>query len=1001
MSHRLTKEELDEQFEQFLKESVSDDSIDLGSSSKRSSVLDTLGQVTHKPAEKSKASRPWWQEDEDSEDTPGRGLLASGKTFRKSLRKSQPIQEEDEEQPKATDRGEEEEGECGAEQVLMSRDSLEPEESVMASGPAPDAAVMGLDTLNEEEEKARFFEHLEKGASSTIDYSRLNRELDSTESLMKAEDAGNEEERGRDRLQESRGSPASLNYSEDFEEEGSFREAQDKKSEGSAMLAKVSLHDSLDSLGGAQEAEASEHAQREEWPGPGEAETTGPAQSYGQSGVSEMEALQEAYRKISHSVGDVVDHEQSASLADNERDTSPFTPSLEHSKGTLKNTMTTGSDLPTAEELMRPIGPDSGFARGFALQPVSEAEPQPETKKPFPDPASPEAMTGDNQSMAPAPRESMEDTDKEYRRIREQVEHLMQYEEDLPPKHSPPQSKGKKQQVSEWSPVSWGQDAPPPTSWRKSSLPPAKSKRVTNRPPPPVTRTSVSSRTGPVARSSPIAQRKPVSQGPKSSPKPRSLAHGAKGVGSQTDAGLKVSSELIASVQSFADYLQQQIERTSGQEERCRDNSEVQHHTGRRSDIREASSQDIPSMVSVVKPPGSVQREEQTEHRSSEHPLVDRLKMQLNQKEAELKAREEELLLAHGKEVIALKQENYILQSKLRGLEEANRKRRWSFGEASDPVTEEKLRLIEKEVKEQETLIQGYHQENEKLYQQVKALQAQSKQNEEAMFMENQRLLAELAATKEQISRINSVQRIVGNDSEPGPSCSAADLLAQVQALQKTEARLMEETRRLRQEKQALEVDLEMMKKERDQAKTQVIYTSGDKSFEIKLLEEKHREEVLALKKRLQWYAENQELLDKDAARLRLATEETQKLKQQVERLKMEVGKREGQQQQKAMKERASDAKRIQDLERQVREMEKILRRRHPNSLPALIFAAASAGGAGAESSQSVALLERRIRRLEAELEGKDEEAKRSLRAMEQQYHRIKGLHPPKAAFED
>lgn len=79
--------------------------------------------------------------------------------------------------------------------------------------------------------------------------------------------------------------------------------------------------------------------------------------------------------------------------------------------------------------------------------------------------------------------------------------------------------------------------------------------------------------------------------------------------------------------------------------------------------------------------------------------------------------------------------------------------------------------------------------------------------------------------------------------------------------------------------------------------------------------------------------------------------------------------------------------------------MEEILRRRHPNSLPALMFAAAAAGGerggeshpcAALQPSHSAALLERRIHRLEAELEGRDEEAKRSLRAMEQHFHRIK-----------
>lgn len=83
----------------------------------------------------------------------------------------------------------------------------------------------------------------------------------------------------------------------------------------------------------------------------------------------------------------------------------------------------------------------------------------------------------------------------------------------------------------------------------------------------------------------------------------------------------------------------------------------------------------------------------------------------------------------------------------------------------------------------------------------------------------------------------------------------------------------------------------------------------------------------------------------------------------------------------------------------QVKEMEEILRRRHPNSLPALMFAAAATGGerggeshpcAAPQPSHSAALLERRIHRLEAELEGRDEEAKRSLRAMEQHFHRIK-----------
>lgn len=80
-----------------------------------------------------------------------------------------------------------------------------------------------------------------------------------------------------------------------------------------------------------------------------------------------------------------------------------------------------------------------------------------------------------------------------------------------------------------------------------------------------------------------------------------------------------------------------------------------------------------------------------------------------------------------------------------------------------------------------------------------------------------------------------------------------------------------------------------------------------------------------------------------------------------------------------------------------MKELEQILRHRNPNSLPALIYAAASAGGeedvgtAKASSpSRIVTLLEHRIQRLEAELENHDEEAKRSLRAMEQRFHSVK-----------
>ncbi|XP_064802058.1 centrosomal protein of 162 kDa [Oncorhynchus masou masou] len=993
MAHRLTKDELDEQFEKFLKESVSDDSVDLGGSAKRSSVLDSLGRASQKPPPKTSAAPvPWWQED-DSEETPGRGLLRSEKTFCKSLRRSQPIQEEEEElQHQGVERGSEEEE--GAEPVIFSRDSLEPEDSVMASGPGQNAAVglgLGMDSLEEEEEKARFFAHLEGGVSSTIDYSRLNKDLDSTSAsttattLRKVAVAGVDQREEERAMESDRLSPASPHYSEDEDFEDEAIEEEPKRP---AMLTKVSLHDSLDSTGellppGA-DSDTNEEPGRNQ--GAESIETALPAQSYGQSGASEMEALQEAYRQISGSLEDSDHHHHPSSPVRRERrrksNPVPVSPSVpELSRGTLLAPVsTTESELPTAEELMRPIRPDSmDDTRGFTLQPASGTQ--------FTSEKTGQSLC--HRSRESSPRRSAEpDTPPASpgprpRSIREEVQRLMKQDQDSssPDLTSTNPSNKRSQRVPGRSTVA----GPFTSSLRKPYVAPGRS-RVESKPSAVATRTSGARKSGPtrpwaVAKPpSPLTQRKPLSQTTYQSLSPL-LSETDKDCG-----GLRVSSELVAGVQSFAAFLQQQHRMET------RGRQDTSHTVS-----CETKGQQEPSQTQTECPSESKSepREEGRSGEVKESPLVSRLRLQLAQRERELHTREEELLLQYDTEVSSLRQENYLLQSKLHSTEEANSRKKGRLGRGLDgpldPLTEDKLRLIEKEVKEQETIIQGYQQENEKLYLQMKALQAQSKLNEEVMFTENQRLLNELALTKEQMSNSPGT---VGNVGCVAHIQRITQLLGQMQAAQRTEERLVEETHRLKQEKQALEVDLEMMRKERDLAKAQVVYTSGDKSFELQVAENRHKEEVCVLKKRLQWYAENQELLDRDSARLRAATADTHKLTEEVEKLKMEVGKRANQ---SKTKERAGDAKRIQDLERQVKEMEKILRQRNPNSLPALIYAAANAPAVdedgGAKSSpptQTRALLERRIQRLEAELESRDDETKRSLRAMEQQYQRIK-----------
>ncbi|KAM7382365.1 hypothetical protein PAMP_002096 [Pampus punctatissimus] len=786
------------------------------------------------------------------------GLLASGKPFRKSVRKSQPIHEEDEDSGDTVLNK-------GLEAAVLSRDSTDTE----SLAPAVNMNSMGLDTLEEEEEKARFFAQLEAGSSSTIDYSKLNRELDSTCSTMasnlrKAEDAveqgddDDDDDQRKDRLTETvRDSPA---YSEDFEDE----ENEKEKSKKSTILAK--------------------------------------GQSYVQSGGSEMEALHDAYRQI-HVVEDSDCHNLHYSSTEGRgrfnRPVSPSSPP-QHAGQSLQPASTNESELPTAEELMRPIRPKTDHIGGFSFQPVSAVEFDQEKtfrsmERTFPNVASPDShqrqpekadSTGSKvaKGLTYHPSSSPDHSNRDLTwSIREEVERLMQ-DQKFSPHTSSQAGRAKKLQASRGSTTSHVSTF----SLRKPSVAAVRGSRVEGR-------TAVTSRSTGLSRAAVTAKsQSTVSQRPRE--KAKTTVSQEKDDCGYTEPGLKVSSELVASVQSLVTVLQQQID------------------TSNHKDATDSQSVRGPQETTLT----HLLKKSKEEDSS----LVDELRVQLAQKEKEL-----QIMKQGAEELNSLKQQNYLLQSKLWSAEEASQKRRLT--EATDSATEEKLQQIDKEVKEQEMLIKGYQQRNE--------------------------------------------------------------------------AKLSEDINRLKQEKQAVEVDMQLMKKERDLAKMQAISTServhilnvsGDKTFQMRVLEDKHREEVAALKKKLQWFAENQELLDRDAGRLKAATVQIHQLTEQVEKLKMEVGRRSSGHQRKA-KEKSVDTKRMQDLERQVKELEQILRRRNPNSLPALIYAAATTGGQEDEDATRISppsristLLERRILRLEAELESHDEEAKRSLRAMEQQFHR-------------
>uniref|UniRef100_A0A8C0EVZ9 Centrosomal protein of 162 kDa n=1 Tax=Bubo bubo TaxID=30461 RepID=A0A8C0EVZ9_BUBBB len=1004
MAHRFSKEELDEQFEEFLKESLSDDS--LGNSNKKSSILETLGQPRKQT--KKKDSVPWWISEEDLDDD---GMLGANGSFVKIQNTSQPMGENYENIHVEKMQLQKSNGVS----VSLSRDSLETNDSVLASGPNQSVVGVGLDTLEEQEEKEIFFAKLEREASSTIDYSRLNKELDSNDSVILAPFVRNEEtEKGEE---ESAHEEKPGSYSEDFEEETHANPAfktegsqvnqnimsgvdlspQEQEEGNTGMLAKVVLLDSQDSTTELQKAvETSGVALGERYvPEVSGIDMNEAGTSYGQT-TSDIEALHQAYHHIDQSLGDTDEQKlHDSAMAVSECLVQGVS---QNNDIYSKNMSTTESDLPTVEELMKPIKGHSCNIRNFDVDPESPVKLVGSTANdlishsPFKEHQhnavwETKLLEKFNRQESVFLQTAMNDNN--FQRVTEKEIQTSEVQPDV-----------LREKVVQDSLLSQGSKTKQalqscylknersesmttkPMLYKNIRSPASSHKKKSSYGPHGVVRSS-----GYGKPSSPSKQSFPVNE--KKTPKETSKKTSVK---SKSPADRTRSKEALFATRIIRSATNEPT--LKGSINRAMPGQSVVNNLGHqavdygRQYQHDLSFSPIKSCDRELYLLKRVQVAE--EDLNTARDLIQQLTSTVSQKEKEIETKIIELKTQHEKELSRLGQENYVLQSKLRSMEELTQEKRWTcWNTATIPVTEEKLAQIQKEIEDQEVIIQGYQQENEKLYKQMKELQIQNKKNEEQMFKENQCLMSELIVLREKIEKTNTQSQIV-QDSEPARNQSFTELISELRAAQKEEAKLQEEIRRLKQDKQALEVDLGQAKKERDLAKVEIASSSGEKSYEFKVMEESYKQEITHLKRRLQWYAENQDLLDKDAARLKDAREEIEKLKLEVEKLRTEAGNQ-CVQQKKRLRDRAADAKRIQDLERQIREMEGILKRRYPNSLPALIYAAAAEKTNDLSAkTNTVDFLERRIKKLETELEGKDDEAKKSLRAMEQQFQKIK-----------
>ncbi|XP_066461111.1 centrosomal protein of 162 kDa isoform X2 [Eleutherodactylus coqui] len=996
MSQRISKEELDEQFEQFLKESLSDDSF--GSSKK--SVLENLGKPNVKPTKKKVAS-PWWITEDDSDDGE---LARTSRSFLKSQNTSQPIEEVEEEYV--------EEMQKSIDPLVASieKDSLEIDESVVASGPNQAFHGVGLDTLEEQEEKERFFAILEKGASSTIDYSKLNKELDSTDSTpLTAYIRHNDRVQGEEDEDKGESKDVSVNYSEDFEDEPEANSDLVRKSEESndlmesktqtppedenhGMLAKVILIDSVDSTIDIQKT----LQQTQDGTEPVMAQGTNEAMGTGFSNPytnSDIEALHQAYQNLNSSIKDADDQSSDHKVTNTMTSCEPANDSKENS---LNKVLAGNSDISTVDDLMQRIRGDEHFSVSSINMHMDNGVLPYTSHKPIVKGSVQEQEVSQDlhnwngektqsSGVFPASEFGLHYTSK--KNITDKVQE----------NHGQPTT-SKEPSLSEMLKTYSGKRSDhadrcgtyPGLSTPSSELIHSKHpNKIMKSPPSPLKKSHNTHYSYVKSSGYGKVSLKVKETSNDDSLKPKELPADVKWK-SPTDRkqkGALSATKSIRFAENACNFPKDKMERQE---------TAAQINIGKAKDYEKLS---VP-----VSPNGRTSELHYLDLDGNDLSILQRLQnveeklnaghgQKVTFKEDSLindfKQEMEQMKINYEKEIKALKQENFILQTKLNAGEEKVKKRSRLFGDQKNPIMEEEIQQIRQEILEQETLLHGYQQENERLYNQVKDLQVKNKQNEGQMFQENQALKVELISIREEMNSAKLHNQYTRSESDHNAK-SYTDLAAELRAIQKRESNLLEDIAKYKKDKQALEVDLLQMKKERDLLKGQLASISDDKSYEIRIVEETYKKEITRINKRLQWFAENQAILDKDAGRLKDANEQIESLQMQVENLRHDHGNQSVQQQNR-LKDRATDAKRIQDLERQVKEMEAVIKRRHPNSIPALMFAAAAVSETEKPSKTSTTgYLERRIQKLENDLESKDEEAKKSLRSMEQHFQKVK-----------
>ncbi|KAG6975039.1 hypothetical protein JG687_00000021 [Phytophthora cactorum] len=334
-----------------------------------------------------------------------------------------------------------------------------------------------------------------------------------------------------------------------------------------------------------------------------------------------------------------------------------------------------------------------------------------------------------------------------------------------------------------------------------------------------------------------------------------------------------------------------------------------------------------------------------------------------------------------------------INPSKAVDAEAENRLDTEDYQAARSEPTQAAYKKLQKEIKTQDNLIAAFQKENERLMQQLKQVRQDVHYD---VHEANEELRRHVKKLQDQLGEVATL-------GGGGDLTSKAQYRVAVEARLEAEAHAMalqEELAgvRLSNQQKLNEVTLELDRVKKAKVELECRYEGVDLTqvaqeahqarelqSELELSKKEHSHALNTLQKKLDWYVENQRLLDDQ-------DEELRRLRRQVTAQTPEPtpskSQRANSSPSRAHRRSPMDIRRIQELEGRLAELEEAMRRRHPDSLANLILASRRAD----EESKTRALeqdYQEKLAALSRELEQAHESNETKLASFRQQQEKL------------